>query len=135
MEHNLGKLWEKGPEGLSRFNEIRIVEPMEKALKEFKATAWLTGLRAYQTSHRASLKIVERRKDGVYKIHPFFKWTEEQVEAYFKQLHLPHHPLVAQGYRSIGNFKHLTQKGTGREGRQFGRKDLECGLHTHQPKP
>jgi len=41
---------------------------------------------------------------------------------------LPFHPLVAEGYSSIG-CTHCTVKGEGRSGRWLGKPKTECGLH------
>ena len=38
----MGKLWEQGIEGLDRCNKINKVEPMNRAITELKATAWIS---------------------------------------------------------------------------------------------
>ena len=40
-----GKQWELGLDGLKRYNFINKVEPMDRAVKELGAKAWLAGLR------------------------------------------------------------------------------------------
>ena len=56
MEALHGKLWEEGTvEAFNRYDHIRKVEPMQRALKELDAVAWLTGLRSQQTDHRNTL--------------------------------------------------------------------------------
>ncbi len=125
-----GQLWEQGQDGLGRYNQIRKVEPMQRALSELGATAWFAGLRRQQTDHRATLRTVERQ-DGVYKIHPILAWTNADVHRYLKQHDLPYHPLHEQGYLSIGD-THTTSRVTDgaheRAGR-FGGLKQECGLH------
>ena len=125
-----GKLWEEGEDGIKSYLQRNKVEPMQRALRELGATAWLAGIRQGQTSHRARLRPVEQQ-DGRYKIHPILSWTEEDVNAYLARHGLPQHPLVAQGYRSIGDV-HSTIPTTPdqdpREGRLLGQK-RECGLH------
>jgi phosphoadenosine phosphosulfate reductase len=125
-----GRLWEQGVEGLTRYHEIVKIEPMQRALKELKVTAWIAGLRRQQTDHRASLRAVEAQ-DGQYKIHPILDWTTKDVHEYLKKHDLPYHPLYAKGYKSIGDV-HSTAPITGdmheRAGRFAGLKQ-ECGLH------
>ena len=53
MEAIHGKLWENQDlESLNLYDRIRKVEPMQKALKELEARAWLAGLRQNQTQFR-----------------------------------------------------------------------------------
>ena len=50
MEALYGKLWEQNDvDALNRYDRIRKVEPMQRALRELQATAWLAGLRKDQT--------------------------------------------------------------------------------------
>lgn len=125
-----GKLWEQGPEGLAKYHELVKVEPMQRALEELNAAAWLAGLRREQTDHRASLRTVEQQ-DGLYKVHPVLSWTTKDVHEYFKAHDLPYHPLYEQGYRSIGDVHSTRPIQAGeheREGRFSGLRQ-ECGLH------
>jgi phosphoadenosine phosphosulfate reductase len=125
-----GKLWEQGEEGVQRYLRINKVEPMQRALEQLDARAWLAGLRADQTDHRGSLRRVVLQ-DGRYKLHPILHWSIDQVEAYMKEHDLPFHPLYAEGYRSIGDW-HSTLPTTDdmdpRDGRILGEK-RECGIH------
>lgn len=125
-----GKLWEQGEEGVQRYLQINKVEPMQRAMRELGTEAWMAGLRADQTEHRAGLRRIDRQ-DGRVKIHPILRWTSEDIDNYMVQHDLPHHPLVAQGYRSIGDH-HSTIPTTDdmdpRDGRILGKKP-ECGLH------
>jgi phosphoadenosine phosphosulfate reductase len=125
-----GKLWEQGEDGVKRYLELNKVEPMQRALDDLGAVAWMAGLRAEQTEHRAGLRRVDRQ-DGRIKLHPILRWSAEDVNAYMEKHDLPHHPLVAQGYRSIGDH-HSTIPTTDdmdpRDGRILGQR-RECGLH------
>ena len=125
-----GKLWEQGEEGVQRYLQINKVEPMQRAMQELGTEAWMAGLRADQTEHRAGLRRIDRQ-DGRVKIHPILRWTFEDLDNYMVQHDLPQHPLVAQGYRSIGDH-HSTIPTTDdmdpRDGRILGKK-RECGLH------
>src|SRR5690606_5064688 len=125
-----GNLWEQGDEGVRRYLEINKVEPMQRALKELGARAWLAGLRSQQTDHRKGLSRVGIQ-DGFVKIHPILNWTRKQVDEYISAHELPKHPLVAQGYRSIGDIHSTIPVLPGddeRSGRLLGTKK-ECGLH------
>ncbi|MFW2390280.1 MAG: phosphoadenylyl-sulfate reductase [Polyangiales bacterium] len=125
-----GKLWEQGDEGVERYLQINKVEPMQRAIRELDAAAWMAGLRAEQTTHRAGLRRVDRQ-NGRIKLHPILNWTGEEMTAYMERHDLPYHPMVEQGYRSIGDH-HSTIPTTAdmdpRDGRILG-KTRECGLH------
>ena len=125
-----GRQWEQGQEGLERYNRIRKVEPLRRALTELNASAWLAGLRNAQTDHRATLRTVELQ-DGIYKIHPILRWTTKDVHDYLTRHDLPYHPLFDKGYASIGD-THTTSAVSGdaddRSGRFHGLRQ-ECGIH------
>ena len=125
-----GKLWEQGEAGVKRYLEINKVEPMQRALEELGAKAWMAGLRSEQTQHRAGLRRIDRQ-DGRIKLHPILHWSSEEVDAYMAHHDLPYHPLFEQGYRSIGDH-HSTIPTTAdmdpRDGRILG-QTRECGLH------
>ena len=133
LEATRGKLWAQGREGHDRYNQLVKVEPMQRALDDLHAAAWLAGLRAEQTAHRANLQLVEQQ-DGIYKIHPILRWSRRDVGQYMIDHDLPYHPLVERGYASIGD-THSTRPITGgeseREGRFHGFAE-ECGLHIPQ---
>lgn len=125
-----GRLWEDGEAGVQRYLEINKVEPMKRALNELGAKAWLAGLRTEQTEHRKSLARVEIQDQRV-KAHPLLHWSRNQVDAYLSAHNLPKHPLVSQGYRSIGDVHSTIPVIEGqdeRAGRLLGAKK-ECGLH------
>lgn len=125
-----GRLWDQGDEGLDRYNQINKVEPMDRALSELKARAWIAGLRRDQTEFRAGLRTVEL-SGGIYKVHPILGWSKADINRYMMQNELPYHPLYHFGYRSIGDV-HSTRPTTldqdARDGRSLGQK-RECGIH------
>ncbi|MFP4079908.1 MAG: phosphoadenylyl-sulfate reductase [Ectothiorhodospira sp.] len=130
QEARFGRLWEQGLEGLRRYNRINKVEPMQRALKEQGADAWLAGLRRQQSGTRAGLGVVTW-KNGRAKIHPIIDWTDRDVHQYLTRHGLPYHPLWYQGYLSIGDV-HSTRSvheiERPEQMRFFGLK-RECGLH------
>lgn len=130
LEARHGKLWEQGVEGLDRYNRFVKVAPMQRALQELGARAWLAGLRRSQASSREKLDVVARQ-DGRVKIHPILDWTDRDVHRYLAQHGLPYHPLWEKGYVSIGDThtsRPLTAELTPEQTRFFGLK-RECGLH------
>jgi len=125
-----GRRWEQGLDGLAAYNRDNKVEPMNRALRELGATAWLSGLRRAQASSRAKLAVVERQKRTT-KVHPIVDWSEKQVYAYMQEHDLPFHPLWEKGYVSIGDW-HSTAplaSGMSAEETRFGGLKRECGLH------
>jgi phosphoadenosine phosphosulfate reductase len=135
MEARLGRLWEQGAEGLERYNQIRKVEPMQRALSELGARAWLAGLRRSQSGTREGLPVVGTQ-DGRVKVLPIVDWTDRDVHRYLTENSLPYHPLWEKGYVSIGD-THTTRPLTGdmtpEETRFFGIK-RECGIHDSAAK-
>ncbi|BAP17378.1 phosphoadenosine phosphosulfate reductase [cyanobacterium endosymbiont of Epithemia turgida isolate EtSB Lake Yunoko] len=132
MEALYGKLWDKKDlESLDLYDHIRKVEPMQRALLELNATAWLAGLRRTQTSHRESLKRVEQQ-GNYYKVHPILHWDSRDIYQYLTVHNLPYHPYFNQGYVSVGDWHSSRPMIAGdeseRDGRFHGLKQ-ECGLH------
>lgn len=125
-----GKLWEQGIEGLERYNRVNKVEPMNRAVQELGATAWLSGLRRSQSSSRRAREVVEAQ-NKVTKIYPIIDWTDRHIYEYLTENNLPYHPLWDQGYVSVGDW-HSTKKlgeGMTEEETRFGGLKRECGLH------
>jgi len=125
-----GKLWEQGVEGLEQYNRINKVEPMNRAVKELGANAWLSGLRRSQSSTRESRQVVEQQ-NKIAKIYPIIDWNDKDIYDYLMKHDLPYHPLWDEGYVSVGDW-HSTRKlseGMSEEDTRFGGLKRECGLH------
>jgi phosphoadenosine phosphosulfate reductase len=125
-----GKQWEQGIEGLKRYNHLNKVEPMDRAVRELKATAWLAGLRRSQASTRGSLPVVQRQ-NKITKVHPIIDWDNRTIHRYLTEHGLNYHPLWEEGYVSVGDW-HSTSKlevGMTEEQTRFGGVKRECGLH------
>ncbi len=125
-----GKLWEQGLEGLEKYNFLNKVEPMNRAISETGAVAWLAGLRRNQSSTRENLRVIQKQ-NKIFKIHPILDWTDRDVYQYLKKYDLPYHPLWEQGYVSVGDW-HSTSKlmdGMNPEDTRFNGIKRECGLH------
>ena len=130
FEAQYGKLWEQGREGLDQYLELRKVEPMRRALKTLGINTWFAGLRRSQAASRAALNPLEVR-DGRFKVHPIFDWSDRDVYLYLKAHGLSYHPLWDKGYVSIGDWhstKALHEVESAEELRFAGLK-RECGIH------
>jgi phosphoadenosine phosphosulfate reductase len=130
QEARYGQLWTQGVDGIKRYNAINKVEPMNRALAELGARAWITGLRRKQSATRQHLNVLGLQ-DGRVKIHPIIDWSDRDVYQYLTAHRLPYHPLWEQGYISIGDV-HTTHKITDEmdesAARFFGLV-RECGIH------
>lgn len=122
----LGMLWMSDTDACCT---IRKVEPLAPALEGFDA--WITGRKRHQAATRANLKLFEA--DGTkIKVNPLAGWTSKDVEAWRVANNLPPHPLVAEGYRSIGCMPCTSKVAEGedeRAGRWRGQTKTECGIH------
>ena len=108
---------------------LRKVRPLEPALEGFGA--WITGRKRFHGGARMSLPVFEYA-DGRYKVNPLASWTQADVDAYLAEKNLPRHPLVSQGYPSIGCWpctKPAADPSDPRFGRWAGQQKTECGLH------
>lgn len=126
-----GPLYETDPD---RCCFIRKVEPMQRALAGLDA--WITALRRDQSETRSQVDLLEYHEaDGrpLVKVLPLAHWTRKEVWSYILGNGIPYHPLLDQGYSSIGCWP-CTQPtlpgGDERSGRWAGRGKTECGLHT-----
>ena len=125
-----GLRWSYDPDGCC---DIRKVRPLARALAGFDAS--ITGRKAFQASTRAGLPRFELdRTDsaGRLKVNPIIDWALADVAAYFAAHDLPAHPLVEQGYPSIGCSPCTSKVAPGedpRSGRWTGWDKVECGIH------
>ena len=110
---------------------LRKTAPLQEALQEFDG--WLTGRKRAGQGPRATLPHAEpEHPSGRIKLNPLAAWTADRTAAYFESHALPRHPLVAQGYASIGCAPCTTPVAPGedaRAGRWRGTEKLECGIH------
>lgn len=125
-----GSRWEMGANKLQEYNFENKIEPMNRALSELGAKAWMTGLRREQASTRQDLAAVRQQKQTV-KIHPIIDWTARDVYEYLTANGLPYHPLWESGYVSVGDWHSSSplQPGQSEEETRFGGVKRECGLH------
>ena len=108
---------------------LRKVVPLRNGLAPF--SAWISGRKRYQGEARADIELLER--DGRHiKANPLAAWTADDVSRYIARHALPEHPLVADGYPSIGCEPCTTPVLPGedaRAGRWRGTDIKECGIH------
>ncbi|SFI45997.1 phosphoadenylyl-sulfate reductase [Jannaschia pohangensis] len=108
---------------------LRKTKPLELALQAFDAV--VTGRKRHQTGDRAAMQVFEVDA-GKLRINPLASWTPQDIAAYMDAHDLPRHPLVAQGFASIGCAPCTTKVAPGedpRAGRWRGRVKTECGIH------
>lgn len=117
------KTWSTDPDLCCSINKV---EPMDRIKADFEV--WVSGLMASQNAHRENLKIFEQ-KENIIKFYPIIDKTEEDTKLYMKENNLPEHPLLSQGFHSVGCV-HCTVAGHGRTGRWSNKSKTECGLHT-----
>ncbi len=132
MEALYGKLWEQNDlESFNRYDSIRKVEPIQRALRELNATAWLAGLRGNQTQHRQTLKRIDRQ-GAIYKVHPILYWNSRDIYQYLTAHDLPYHPFFDLGYVTVGDWhssRPLTADDANERDTRFNGLKQECGIH------
>ena len=108
---------------------VRKVIPLDRALAEFDA--WITGRKRFHGGDRMNLPVVEH-SDGKVKFNPLANWGRDDLDAYAEAHDLPAHPLVAQGFPSIGCWPCTQPAEEGedvRAGRWKGLDKSERGIH------
>ena len=113
-----------------RYDRLRKVEPMDRALAEVDPAATFAGLRRGQTDLRAAMRHVVLQ-DGRHKVLPILRWSQKDVFQYLKAHDLPFHPLHDAGYASVGDWHSTRPVGAGEDERagRFNGLKQECGLH------
>ncbi len=123
-----GGLWAKEPDLCC---DLRKTEPLDEVLKDF--SAWITGRKRYQGGARTQLPTIEGEpSSGRIKLNPLAPWSADDIERYMLLRNLPPHPLLAQGYRSIGCTtctRPVKAGESARAGRWWGLDKTECGIH------
>lgn len=127
------RLWERDPD---RCCQIRKVDPMRQALSG--VDVWITGITRGQSVARATTQLIGWDwQFQLLKISPIASWDRGRIWEYVSANNVPHNPLHAQGYPSIG-CTHCTRPVEGvaigeytRAGRWSSKDKLECGLHAN----
>lgn len=114
--------------------DLRKTQPLTKALADFDG--WITGRKRYHGGQRAQLPLFEK-DDRRIKINPLANWTAKDVQDYMVAHNLPRHPLVADGYPSVGCMPCTTRANVledPRAGRWRKEEKTECGIHNRPQK-
>jgi phosphoadenosine phosphosulfate reductase len=123
-----GRLWQQDPDFCCH---IRKTEVLDRALDGF--AAWITGRKRFQGGLRSALPTLEGEPaSGRIKLNPLAPWSADDVERYRLLRNLPAHPLVADGFASIGCMPCTRRVAPGeppRAGRWWGLDKSECGIH------
>jgi phosphoadenosine phosphosulfate reductase len=112
---------------------VRKVEPLNRALAG--AMAWVTGLRADQSSGREAVGLVARDAErGLLKVAPLHDWSRQAVADFCAANAVPVNALHDRGFTSIGCAPCTRATAPGepeRAGRWWWERDeaRECGLH------
>ena len=121
-----GELYKRNPDACC---DMRKANPLAQALRPFDA--WITGRKRFHGGGRARLETIEAQ-DGRIKINPIATWEQGWIDDTFDERNLPRHPLVAEGYLSIGCTTCTAPVAPGQElrsGRWQGQDKTECGIH------
>ncbi|MEK6747426.1 MAG: phosphoadenylyl-sulfate reductase [Pseudomonadota bacterium] len=129
-----GDLWNSNPD---RCCWMRKVEPLDRAVKELGIEALITGRKRYQNSERAKLETIELDDKNIFRINPLANWDKARQKQEAAKRDLPAHPLVAQGYLSIGCAPCTSivkagedeRAGRWRHTAKEDQQKTECGLH------
>jgi phosphoadenosine phosphosulfate reductase len=110
---------------------LRKTETLQRSLDPYDA--WITGRKRFQGAQRLGLEFFEVEPGANrIKVNPLAHWARNDVRDYIVNNRLPRHPLVAQGYPSIGCAPCTTRVSLDeddRSGRWRGRDKVECGIH------
>jgi phosphoadenosine phosphosulfate reductase len=119
------------PCGSEQCCQFRKVAPLRQAVQGNRA--WLTSLKRVDGPTRANAPVVSWDDAfGLVKINPVVTWTNDDIASYLLDHGLPAHPLVSQGYLSIGcapTTRPVAEGEDPRAGRWAGIDKSECGLH------
>jgi phosphoadenosine phosphosulfate reductase len=125
-EDKNGLLWTRNVDACCALRKVR---PLARAMEGYGA--WITGRKRFQSATRSSIPLIEK-SGRKFKINPLADWTPEMIEEYRVAHNLPPHPLVADGYLSIGCMPCTRPVRPGedpRAGRWAGLDKTECGIH------
>lgn len=125
-EDKNGLLWTRDTDACC---DLRKTRPLAKAMNEYGA--WITGRKRFQTTERSAIPLIEQ--DGSkFKINPLAHWNQDELDQIMENKGLPKHPLIAQGYPSIGCMPCTKRVEAGQDrrmGRWSGQDKTECGIH------
>jgi len=97
-------LWK---EDIEQYDKVCKVEPFQRGLKTLECNCMINGRTRWQGFERAWIDQFENAPigGGLAKCNPLAYWTLEDTFDYITKYKVPHHPLHAKGYPSIGDAK------------------------------
>lgn len=97
-------LWK---ENIDEYDRVCKVEPFQRGLKTLNTDCMINGRTRWQGAERAWIDLFENAPigGGLAKCNPIAYWTLEDTFDYIAKYKVPHHPLHAKGYPSIGDAK------------------------------
>lgn len=97
-------LWK---EDIEQYDKVCKVEPFQRGLKTLECDCMINGRTRWQGFERAWIDQFENAPigGGLAKCNPLAYWTLEDTFNYITKYKIPHHPLHAKGYPSIGDAK------------------------------
>jgi len=120
------RLWARDPDACCGLRKVR---PLARALPAYDVL--ITGRKRAHGGERTALPVVEFDGERL-RFNPLADWSQDRVAAFLSDRDLPRHPLVAQGFPSIGCWPCTAPVNDGaslREGRWAGLAKDECGIH------
>lgn len=123
-----GVLWSRDPDACCN---VRKVLPLQRALSGFDAE--ITGRKRFQTLSRHSISPIELIGSR-FVVNPLWNWSLADLKQHILDNNLPRHPLVEDGFLSIGCMpctQRVQSEGDYRSGRWAGTEKDECGMHAN----
>ncbi|NOT41124.1 MAG: phosphoadenylyl-sulfate reductase [Alphaproteobacteria bacterium] len=121
-----GTLWARDPDACCNFRKVL---PLRRALSGFDAE--ITGRKRFQTQARTAMSPLELNGTR-FVVNPLWNWSLQDLKEHILAHDLPRHPLVEDGYLSIGCMpctNRVQDGGDYRSGRWSGTGKDECGIH------
>ena len=121
-----GGLWSRDPNACCNFRKVL---PLRRAIADFEAE--ITGRKRFQTLARTGMAPIELNGSR-FVINPLSDWSLEDLKTHILAHDLPRHPLVEDGFLSIGCMPCTQRVKAGedyRSGRWAGSDKDECGIH------
>jgi phosphoadenosine phosphosulfate reductase len=121
-----GTLWSRDPDSCCNFRKVL---PLRRAMAGFDAE--ITGRKRFQTLARTGMASLELNGTR-FVVNPLWNWSLEDLKNHILKHDLPRHPLVEDGFLSIGCMpctQRVKDGGDYRSGRWAGTDKDECGIH------
>lgn len=84
------------------------LEPMQKALADFGAVAWISEQRRISSKVK-TYDVIETVEEGT-RISPILNWSNRDLHRYLVEYDLPYHPLWETGHKSVEYFHERAAK-------------------------